>query len=792
MRSNNQVSNKTRKAAAEWEPESPFLNLTVDPADESGGPVSDEAPSTWPQMESPFISEYEAESSEAVIEPEMETIIQVMAELHDEEFDEAVYALANEAAELLENRYENEYESEFSSGYDSGAMQFLENHYAPMVNELEMLLERMAQSAAERMPDATAASEEELDRFMDQFAPDFASYSPAVEDFFGKLWKKVKKVAKKGISLAKKLNPLNMVFKKLKKIIRPLLKRVLKFALNKLPRNLQPIARTLAGKFLKETEEESYDEEPAAEVEWIQEELDYQAAAVLSLETDVETDNLIQEYVSGSQTADPGSGMELEAARERFINDITRLEQGENPGPVIENFVTAVLTAIRIGVRIIGRKRVINFLAGHLSKLLARYIGKKYAAPLSRAIVNAGFKLLRMEVSEELETAGDVIASTVEETVRETARLPEYVLDDEVLLEGYVLDIFEAAVGRNFPSQLVKDEFKEAPELNASWLRMPGGRKKHYKKFGKIFDVVLTPRMAEAIQTFNGKTLVDFFKVRSGQPLKRGIPVKVHVYEAIAGTRLNSIAKYERNVPGLGSPSQEAESQIHPLSRAAAGLLLQQPRLGKDMPVEYLKSRHKIAVGQRFFYLEMVKDLPRAIRPPKAVGGRHSQVNVTVDFPDREIRIYVYLNEADAQDIAAKVRQGVSPGSLLRIIRKIYAPSLKSIGSRVKLVHEAFIFNKLKKIGFGKGYILKRLGKLLYKWTEIAIRNYLAKHIQDFVRATENSTGGVTLKIKAGNLDWLKPLGAALKGNVGAIWKVFKNISLPSLSINLKKGFHRD
>jgi hypothetical protein len=114
MRSDNQVSNKTRKAAAEWEPESPFLNLTVGPADESGGIVSDESPSTWAQMESPFITEYEAENGDTAIEPEMETLIQVMAELHDEEFDEAVYALADEAAELLENRYESEFESGFS------------------------------------------------------------------------------------------------------------------------------------------------------------------------------------------------------------------------------------------------------------------------------------------------------------------------------------------------------------------------------------------------------------------------------------------------------------------------------------------------------------------------------------------------------------------------------------------------------------------------------------------------------------------------------------------------------
>ena len=65
--------------------------------------------------------------------------------------------------------------------------------------------------------------------------------------------------------------------KKIKALIKPLLNKVLKFAIGKLPKNLQPHARTLAKKFLNiEVEFENVNPDSQSEngLEGIQSELD--------------------------------------------------------------------------------------------------------------------------------------------------------------------------------------------------------------------------------------------------------------------------------------------------------------------------------------------------------------------------------------------------------------------------------------------------------------------------------------------------------------------------------------
>ena len=80
---------------------------------------------------------------------------------------------------------------------------------------------------------------------------DHSGLSPAQEQFFGSVFNKVKNAVKKGIEIAGKLLPVNFILGKLKGLIRPLLDRVLKFAIGKLPKNLQPYAQTLVKEILK-------------------------------------------------------------------------------------------------------------------------------------------------------------------------------------------------------------------------------------------------------------------------------------------------------------------------------------------------------------------------------------------------------------------------------------------------------------------------------------------------------------------------------------------------------------
>ena len=60
----------------------------------------------------------------------------------------------------------------------------------------------------------------------------------------------------------------------------------------------------------------------------------------------------------------------LDDARDRFIQELDNLKPGESPEPYVQNFLPAVLPVLRLGVRLIGRPRVVNFLAQLLAKLI--------------------------------------------------------------------------------------------------------------------------------------------------------------------------------------------------------------------------------------------------------------------------------------------------------------------------------------------------------------------------------------------------------------------------------------
>ena len=96
--------------------------------------------------------------------------------------------------------------------------------------------------------------------------------------------------------------------------------------------------------------------------------------------------------------------------------------------------------------------------------------------------------------------------------------------------------------------------------------------------------------------------------------------VRVHIFESCPGTTLPRLARLERI--GGAARRRGAYGRLHPLTVAAAGLLLREPRLGVDVPPRFLESRHRIAVGQRFFHLEPIGAPAGAVGPAVAPTAR--------------------------------------------------------------------------------------------------------------------------------------------------------------------------
>ncbi len=186
---------------------------------------------------------YATESLFEGTNPDHVEVRSLLAELYDSEFDEALYELAHDAGAASARVGEG--------GSAVASERLLEAWVAPLREESEQLFENVA-GAFERTPLA-ALGDSEVDRVVDEAAAGARPLEPVFEQFLKKLVSKAKSVvkkaagiAKKGIALAQKLSPVHLLLGKLKGLVKPLLDKVLKMALDKLPAPLRPAASKLA------------------------------------------------------------------------------------------------------------------------------------------------------------------------------------------------------------------------------------------------------------------------------------------------------------------------------------------------------------------------------------------------------------------------------------------------------------------------------------------------------------------------------------------------------------------
>jgi hypothetical protein len=145
------MQNSSRAASQASSPgqavESPFLETAHFVGEEPEPAAQQEALSNRRWVDTPFRSVYELEEREGMLEPGAENFAPLLAELYDEEFDEAVFELINEAADLHETRFQGELGAPGTQGIE--AERLLERHLAPLVREAETLLEAMAEGAGQ-------------------------------------------------------------------------------------------------------------------------------------------------------------------------------------------------------------------------------------------------------------------------------------------------------------------------------------------------------------------------------------------------------------------------------------------------------------------------------------------------------------------------------------------------------------------------------------------------------------------------------------------------------------------
>ena len=794
---------------------------------------------------SPFSKTYEVTSTAPGLTPAGEEFVNLLGELNDPEFNEHLYGLASEIEETWRGKISNEIA--MGQNFIPFATQQARDYLNPLIRESEAMIDRISEHfSGSNMVDV---SNETIESLFAELSFDHSRFTPVQEQFLGGVFNKVKSVVKKGVDLAKKgismvgkILPINLILKKLKGLVKPLIEKVLKFAIGKLPKALQPHAQTLAKKFLNlETsvsEETDYgNQESEGQLDGIQSELDNYMAQLVFSDGETTSDQLIANFESSYEDIERLTSYEtggeigvpsLNEARDQFVQDLKNLQPGESAAPAIERFLPAAIIAlqpiIKMAITVIGRPKIINFLAGLLAKLVSKYVPANVAQPLAASIIDVGMTAIGFETFEgqKPDVGYEAIVNTIEETIQGMENLNEAALADNEDLTMQMLESFEKAAANNFPPQYIRPELRTSKQ-GGVWVMMPRGGGFSYKKFTRIFDVTIDPQAAAAITTFRGLPLANFLRDKLGLDPTKPIQARVHLYSSIKNTKLSKIGKYEK-LPTLNPSQPYAWVQFHPLTSKAAAMLLKEPSLGKDVDPRFTVTRTKIKNGQNFYFLE-VKGARLRIPPINRSTHKHSggtapsntkpsqssDIQGVINFIKSEIRLNYYFSEEDAKTVVEKLNRNDFLGAAISVkhqVRNVLNEILiKNIATKVKIIHEQFPelylenynvreeqFAPLAAIGAaaGKEILSKIIEKLVEKLVDqayTAVANYFKARAAEFKEAYAKPQDGVTVKMIWVNIPGMATIrtifnaikGKLSLGNLADL--VLPNIPLPEIQV---------
>ena len=661
--------------------ESPFLALDGFPLIPEPAP-SAEAGSSG----SPFLGEFG--SGAEGVERRGEAFRELLEDLYDAEFDATLRELVDEADAQVDRLGTGETPEAGRSHL------VLDTWIEPLRTASEALVDRMADALRDETTETL--DEGRVDELFESLEPRETGLEPKFEDFLGKVWKKAKaavkgavKIAKAGVSAALRALPIPNILGRLKALVRPLLRKVLNLALDRLPAALRPAASQLAKRFIGEADLSGELAEPAVPNELLAEDESFEweesgpmpatlpvAALQESLDVELAGLMLLPEGEQGLLLAEANAAAEDESttladlaeARETFEQGIEELTDGEDPSPLVEQFVPAILPALKLGISVVGRGRVVSFLANYLGRLIAPYVGPQMTPALSRAIADSGLRLMSLETADEeanSRLASQAFSGLIEDTVARIGELDESELADEAVLEAALHEAVEEAAAANLPQSVLQSE-SDALEVDgevATWIPFPRRRRPRYRKYSRTFDVRIAPQVARVVRTWGGAPLSSFLGDRYG--ISGPVRARVHLYRAMPGTRAGRILRGERGVGGMAAA---APDHLHPLTPVAAGLLLGEPGLGRELAEEWLESPDPLPVGGRTYYLEIpgARAVPAVDASGRTTPRRPSQV--TLRRSSGGVRVAIYLSERTAQRVALHLRRsGGEPAAIALI-----------------------------------------------------------------------------------------------------------------------------
>jgi hypothetical protein len=697
-----------------------------------------------PDVSSPIIGEaLRSPFSDSVMtyteqQRETDTINALLAEFEDDDFQEALEALADEAAARhLRAAKIWSAESNAPTLATAEADQWMES----VVAEADVMLGKLEAYFADRPIDSLHDGEMETVAGVGE--PErlgFVTPVEAQEQFFKKLLDKAKsiakgvaKVAKTGIQALGKLG-LGGLFGLLRKLVRPLLKRVLDKAIGRLPAALRPLADRLAKKFTGEAEAVADDADEDDPYRTLAESFDRQVAGLLLTSNDAVADQLIAEAESDvDQYASDQPLRDLDEARARLARELADAPTGEPPTAAMERFIPAVMAAmplIRMGIRVVGRQRVVDFLARALANLIQGSVGAGPAQQLSRHIADTGLRLLGLEAEGDSDPVlgTEPLVAATEDTVRHLMSLPPESLENELLLEVEIEDAFAEAASRHLPAAVLRPEVVER-EVDAEggiWVMMPRATRPllRYKKYSRIIPVRIGRPAARSLVLSEGETLEE--RLLDAGVTSWPAECEMEVYELLEGAELGHVAAFESGGPD--GDASNAATEYEELTETAAAILAGKPALAAT------GRRGRPGSGRRGgtrYYRLRVGGRPLRRRRPFSL-----RLDVAQQQP--VLKVHLRISERGAHAIAGHLTQ--------RRVAPVVSGLRRVTGSGAQQVMGRRLDRMLTRQGiqFAPGAGLKLAGKLADAMVR-AVSKQLPDAATTLAQAAKDPEAGITL-----------------------------------------------
>ncbi|MBM7784421.1 hypothetical protein [Tenggerimyces flavus] len=566
----------------------------------------------------------------------------LLNELQNETFDEAVEALVDEAAAL-----------DLVSPWNEQGPTHLNAWAARVTADTNHFLEHLEHTFQDRTLESI--TEEEIDRAAANFAT--APFSPAVEQLFGGILKKLKSgvtsLAKKGLAVVAKFTGIAKLTGILGKLAEPLVKRVVNLVVNRLPASLKgpatELARKLTGKVATTAKDLAAD-------------FDQRAAGALTATNDAALDTALAD---ADAAAAQGTESELDDARAKLADEFLSAPPNEPPTVQIEQFIPAVMAAmplIKTAAKLIGQDRIRRLVAGPVATFVARFVGQEKAKALAPHIAAQGLKLLGLEYDDRPLVGAEALVTTIEETVRDVLTLPAEALADDLRVAAEVQEAFAEAAARNLPANLLRTDLESADEEAEAgrWVLMPRKARPRYRyrTYSHPLVVRVSRPTARLIVFADGETLED--RLLDEGTTSWPTEAEIRVYETIPGTQLGHLA----------AESEETLStyEFGELTPTTAGLLLNNPRLGR-LPGPG-------GVGRRLFRLAGPWHRPRRRR--RRIGLR-----LVLDAAQPVLRVHLRIGERAAHAIAGQLEQNAH-AQVVATVRQLLGPNArKSLAERL-------------------------------------------------------------------------------------------------------------